>query len=322
MRFDTYMQESLFGEIGYYSSEIEFGKDFRTYAQHPLFALMIDALAQANDLADQDFLEIGGGDGTFKSRYLTFAPETRYYSVDASPKLAAEQASVEHASQSIRGTATEIALPDESIEGIVFSNELIDALPCRVFQISNDRGQARLSRELFITLEGSELSPAYRAVAPDLFTETYEHYLRHTKTRLADGSFVSVAPDSEKALAEMLRVLRQGIIIIADYGYLRLFTPHEAEDRKQKPYYGAGSNFHGLTSMLQRPYETDITYEVDFGFLLWLAHRLPHHDIKLAHQHELVQEFIASDPRIAQLVDPDDSLLTPHDFYLLLISKG
>ncbi len=319
VRFDQYMQEHLFGEIGYYTSHIEFGQDFYTFGLHPIFATAIHSLVKRYGHENRDFLEIGGGNGTFQAMYLKWASKTRYIAVDASPKLSGEQRQ-NRRTKRILSIAEDLKIRDRSIHGVVFSNELIDCLPCRVFKVKNKRGRPTLAEEGWVMLVGSQLIFAFRPVDRDPFVEGYESYLRERRLFPEDESLISVSPKTEKVLWEMKRVLDRGLVLLADYGYCD--RPNSSmESRAEIPYYRAGAGYRFVNDILRRPYETDITYGVDFGYLRWLAERMNFTHVVLKPQHLIFQELIEERPDLREILTSDDPLLQTRGFYVLILLK-
>lgn len=319
VRFDEYMQEHLFGETGYYTSHIEFGSDFETFGRHPIFAMTIHSLVKKHGLANRDFLEIGGGDGTFQEMYLACARKTRYTAVDASPKLSREQ----HRTSKTRvvvSTADDLKLPDRSVHGVVFSNELIDCLPCRVFKVRNRGGRPTLAQEGWVRLVGTRLLFDFRPAERDDFVAEYEAYLHEKRISLENGALLSLAPQTQKVLSEMNRVLDRGVILLVDYGF---YGGHTRLGRGFEgiPYYRAGIGYHFVNEILRRPYETDITYEIDFGYLRWLAEWMDFGNVSLIHQHGLFQALLQEHPNLVSLLERDDPLLKARGFFVLLLAK-
>lgn len=282
IRFDTYMQEHLFNEKSGFYEHIEIGEngDFSTRAAHPMYAILMDLFLEEHRLVCGDFLEIGGGDGAFKRNYLKLSPSTNYISVDASRLLVAQQGD-----NSLFGLATDLPLPSNSVEGAVFSNELIDALPARVLKIRNEDGEIRIDEEGYVTNDGQSLNFEFREAERDDFVETYETFLREERPNVGDGAIISVSPDTVKAVSEMHRVLKRGKVILVDYGFHDAADPAFCRKTQEFPFFAQKGRYHGVKEILQRPYEVDITYKVDFDFLSWVGGRVGFSSVDFDYQH-------------------------------------
>lgn len=278
LRFDEYMQENLFNpEEGFYEHvRIREGGDFTTHSRHPLFARLLSLYIQDNFL-HEDFLEIGGGNGKFKKNYQRFS-EGNYVSIDASKHLLAKQGE-----NTLQANAEYLPLKDECVDGVIFSNELFDALPCRVFRID----EARITGEAYIELEESP-EYVFKPTERDSFVELYETFLR--QSRPDRKGVVSVSQLAPIVLSEMYRVLKKGRIMVIDYGYLQTPTIFEQRDEEHPAHFGEKYyvDFGGPVPEL---YTTDITYRVDFDFLVWLSERASQ-STRVRHQHNFFMQLV------------------------------
>jgi len=292
VRFDTYMREHLMGAMGYYQNAVEIGKfgDFETFVYNPGFAHLLFEFLQTQNLTGKDFLEIGGGDGVFKRQYLEHDPGVHYISVDASSKLAALQ---KGHGQTLVASAKNLGLADESIEGIIFANELLDALPCRVFKIGNDNERIVIREEGYVSLEGPDLTFSFNEAERDDFLETYENFLNERMdSHFEEGEVVSVAPESEEVLRESMRVLRSGKVILVDYGFSGANQSYR-RDPKEMPYFRDGFTFSGVEGIVRQPYQVDITFMSDFPFLEHLAQEIhPTGAVRQLAQHHFFGDIL------------------------------
>lgn len=212
--FAVFMEEALYGEGGYYArEELAIGEDgdFVTGSSHsPLFGETTAELLRRLDRElgrPADFLEAGYGSGAHLRAVMAASDRDRRWL--ACDRIAREApAPVE--------TSTEIGLwPERSIEGLIFSYELFDALP--VHRLIRTGGGLR---ELGVGLEPDgnfvwrELplsNPALQALVP---------------AELERGQIADVA-DWGTAYAELAGRLGRGLIVTFDYGYPRerLFDP-------------------------------------------------------------------------------------------------
>ena len=276
VRFDRYMQEHLYGQDGYYIKNARIGSgDFGTESFRSAFAHLVFLDLQQQGLDGKDFLELGGGTGVFKGNYLRHSPKTNYISADISEKFASMQAQVN--CNAIISDAAALGLQSGSIDGIIFSNELIDALPCRVFRLTRENGRIRINEEAYIRTNGDALSFEFADAERDDFLETYEMFLNQGAHTVHDGDVISVAPKSIDVIREAMRVLKSGKIIFIDYGFGQRIgcekTSQELPHIMKRDDYDDSSD---IDKILANPYSTDINHSVDFEFLKWVAGQVSH----------------------------------------------
>src|SRR3989338_9257446 len=269
VRFDKYMGEHILGEGGFYTEKVSIGVDghFVTYADRPPFIWLLYIILKHEGLLNKQFLEIGGGSGKFKEFFRQFSPGTEYISVEASPRLALAQSGF--GGITYVGKAENLPLEDNSLEGVIFGNELLDELPCRVFMISNSRGKVSISQEGYVRAENGQLVFGYGEAQRDDFLEIYEAFLRESRPDIPSQSILSVSPSMPVAISEMGRVLKKGKILLVDYGYWN--STDQDEPRHKLPFFMRDGTLHSVDSILQNPYETDLTHSVDFEFARWHA---------------------------------------------------
>lgn len=322
VRFDRYMQEHLYGENGYYRIKVEIGPggDFGTEAMSPEFPHLIFLNLQQQSLAGKDFLELGGGTGAFKRNYLAYSPETNYISVDISKKLASMQA--QGGGRVIIGDAAALNLKSDSIDGVIFSNELIDVLPCRVFKLARDNGRIKINEEGYVTIDGKALRFEFRGAERDEFLITYEEFLSQGIYPVQDGDIISVASKTADVIKEALRVLRSGKIMFVDYGFGEPIS-HQRRTKElphimRKPDY---DDLGDISKILANPYSMDITYSVDFEFLKWIAKQVdPNAKVGYKDQVTLLSVFPEYHNH-QQIRRPYDHFDRPSHFLVLSIDK-
>ena len=292
VRFDQYMQEHLYGEEGYFSKRAEIGSgDFGTESFRPAFAHLIFLNLQQQGLDGRDFLELGGGPGVFIRNYLAHSPETDYISADISKKFALMQAQTN--GNAIASDAAALGLQSNSIEGCIFSNELIDNLPCRVFRITRNDDGVGINEEGYVGTDGAGLYFKFGVAERDEFLETYGEFLNQGIYPVADGDIISIAPKAVDVIKESLRVLKSGKIMFIDYGFGdALYCGRRSEEL---PYIVRRPNYddsRDIAKILASPYDTDITYSVDFEFLRWVVGQIdPDAKVNYQHQVSLVEAF-------------------------------
>lgn len=329
LRFDSYMQDHLYGEKGYYMARAQIGPTghWDTDSSDRNLAKLIRAYQRSRISLGKHFVEVGGGTGIFKRHFLGFGFEGTYTSVDISPQFAHLQELV-NGKPTWMGSVTSLPFDDIQINGLVFGNELIDALSCRVLKLRhNPPNLPQVIEEAFV--QNGDFGPAFvfKSAQRDEFIEEYEMYLaegnpqRLIKNDSLDGQVDSIPADLSAALSEINRVLRAGSrSLLLDYGYAENYISMRREV-DERPYYKHWPMppvaFEGEIGF---PYQTDITYHVDFDYVSWLARQHhPNLGIEIGPLHHLVKALVFND---SELVIPKNSeLLKPRNIGYIEISK-
>lgn len=250
--FADFMEEALYGEDGYYArAELPIGPDgdFVTGSSHsPLFGRTTAELLRRLDrelAAKADYLEVGHGNGAHLRAVMEASEGARRW-------LACDRVS--------RGSLAGVEvfrnperLPDGSIDGLILSYELFDALPVHRL-IRRPDGL----RELGVDLgPGDDLTWREMALSDAALAALVPNDLEA-------GQIADVA-DWGEAYGRLARRLGRGLVVTFDYGYPRerLF---DARIRK-----------HGTLACYRRqrvhrdaladPGRQDLTAHVDFTAL-------------------------------------------------------
>jgi SAM-dependent MidA family methyltransferase len=317
INFAQYMQEHLYGQDGYFSKSVDISKpgDFLTLAELPVFAQMFYEFIRQQNIPLRDFVELGGGTGAFKREFLKVASPERYVSVDVSPKLLNEQSRYSRFAtqdQNILGSATEMKdLPNASVRGVIFANELLDNFPARVFRARLANGRISQIIEIGVNEKTGDIQGGY---IPPILDEDYcmfQAYLQETdklKSLRSEAEVTLCLPtEARKFVASLDRVLSSGTIILCDYGFGRL-DDKTAQKSSIGPYYiqrrpNLPPQAFQWIDAIKKPYETDLTYLVDFGYYDWLfGKRNPKLKPKIYAQSELFSK------KIMQSVKNEDEL--------------
>jgi SAM-dependent MidA family methyltransferase len=265
--FAEFMEAALYDpEAGYYSrgAAIGEGGDFVTSPSvSPAFAATL-ARRFADDAAEffegpVDFVEVGAGEGRFLADFRTalgrdhpaVAGRTRIAAVERS-RAAREKLSA--LGVDVRGSADEI--PERSVNGWIFSNELYDALP--VARVRRVEGGLE---ELRVGTEGIRFAWV-AAPAPAGWMDRFAR----GGTALEPGQIAEVrllAADLHRRLA---RALARGRLVVFDYGHRArtLFHP------LARPAGTLAAHRDGRRGgdPLERPGEQDLTAHVDWDELV------------------------------------------------------
>lgn len=273
MPFSRYMERCLYAPgLGYYSAgRTKFGAagDFVTAPElGPLFARSI-ARASASllrELGGADFLELGGGSGAFALDALReFAAldaiPRRYRILEPSADLRQRQQE-----RALRELPPELAVrlewierpPEASWRGVLFANEVVDALPATRF--------AMLGGEVFeehVGIDGQRLVRVDRP-ADALVGGAVRAVERCLQAPFDDGYRSEILPQLPYWMQAIAATLRAGAMLFVDYGYPRReFYLPERRDGTLVCHY----RHRAHADALLWPGLQDITAFVDFTAL-------------------------------------------------------
>jgi len=255
MPFAQYMERCLYAPgLGYYSAgKTKFGEagDFVTAPElGGLFARCVanavqPVLAMLGEEAD--FLELGGGSGAFAEAVLRAlaeagTPPRRYLILEPSADLRERQREALRASLDpdlFRRCRWLDAPPEQPWRGVLFANEVLDALPTPRFAI---RAGEVYEEHVVLGADGGFLRVDQPADA--LLRAAVRHLERDIETKLPDGYCSEVLPQLPYWIQAVAGLLRDGAMLFIDYGYpraeyyrgerndgtLRCFYRHRAHD--------------------------------------------------------------------------------------------
>ena len=277
-------------ELGYYARAARrsgrAGDFFTSVDVGPLFGelLAVQIAEMARILHPQspdssfDLVEAGAGSGRLAADVLSALGRShpdllgrlQLSLVEASPAARAAQA------ETLRGifdrSFTSSESPPDSLEGVVFANELLDAFPVHQVVMRAD-GLKEVYVSCGADLGRSDLlgppSPRLRLIEGPLSTPLLAEYLDRLHVELEPGWRAEINLRAVEWVRDVARRLRRGFVILVDYG-------HEAPD-----LYGASHSAGTLTRFtrhtsgtpaedaavppwLEHPGEQDITAHVDF----------------------------------------------------------
>jgi SAM-dependent MidA family methyltransferase len=254
--FDRFMAEALHHPaFGYYATRIRgIGPrgDFSTFSTlgAPLARPIADWIRSTRQ---RHIVEIGAGNGKLARsvlRELGFAGRLarRYHIVESSPRLRAAQ------EKELRGFRIQWhATPAEALaatgnSAAIFSNELPDAFPCRIFE-KTATGEWH---ELHL-----ELDPIRQSLRPAPLPDSTAFTLG-----LPPGSRIEVHDSYRQWLAEWLPAFHSGAMLTIDYG-----SPVETLYHRRPQGTLRGYALHqrlDLEEILAAPGLADITADVNF----------------------------------------------------------
>ncbi|WP_018130726.1 class I SAM-dependent methyltransferase [Effusibacillus pohliae] len=286
--FADYMAEALYHpEWGYYNRpEMTIGErgDFYTSPMiHPIFGQcvarqMFRFWRQLDAPPAFTIVEMGAGTGALARDLLaewdrlqaaafgtgTGQPvDLRYRIVEQSPVLREMQreSTREIANGRISWHSTLPEVPGYgSLTGVVFSNELFDALPVHRLTMQDGRLQ-----ELYVTVRDAGEGAVFEEEPGQLSDEKLASVLSDEILRqLEEGDRLAVSLLAGDAIGAMADALRQGFVLTIDYGDL-------APDMYRKSVRTGGIRCYRKQTLVFNPYERvgeqDITADVDFSYL-------------------------------------------------------
>ncbi len=272
--FSRFMELALYAPgLGYYSAGAsKFGAegDFTTAPElGPVFAACVaesvaPVLQQIGPQAR--FLELGGGTGAFAAVALKRLMELdalpdRYAILEPSAQLRQRQR--ETLRERLSPPLLELVewpdtpFPDEW-EGVLFANEVIDALPTPRFAIAG--GEVM---EEHVVVEGGAFARVDRP-ADAFLSNAVRHVERRLERTLPDGYRSEVLPQLPYWIQAVSGGMRRGAMLFVDYGHPR------AEYYQPGRTDGTLRAFHGHRmhdDPLRWPGLQDITASVDFTAL-------------------------------------------------------
>jgi SAM-dependent MidA family methyltransferase len=250
--FAQYMDLALFApDLGYYSAAADQfggGGDFVTAPESsPLFARCVAAqVAQVlTTLGGGDICEVGAGSGALAGDLLKGLAESdclprRYIVVERSPALGERQrahlaSDVPHMVERIRW---QDALPRD-FRGVLLANEVLDAMPAHRFRVHRDG-----FRECRVGWRDGGFGWLEAELPAGELARHVEGILTTLGHGLGEGYVSECAPARQRFIGELATSLKQGVVLLFDYGYgraeyyhpqrstgtLRCFHRHQAHD--------------------------------------------------------------------------------------------
>jgi len=273
--FSQYMERCLYAPgLGYYSAgRLKFGAagDFVTAPElGDVFArcvarAVLPTLAALG--ADADFLELGGGSGAFAAAALqAFAADghlpRRYLMLEPSADLR-ERQRARIAARLPPELASRVHWlerpPEEDWHGVLFANEVIDALPATRFAMHGHE----VHEEHVAQGEDGSLRRVDRP-ADALVSGAVRHLERSLGAEFPDGYRSEVLPQLPYWIDAVTGSLRSGLLLFVDYGYVRreYYLPERSDGTLMAHY-----RHHAHDDPLWLPGMNDLTASVDFTAL-------------------------------------------------------
>jgi len=271
--FSRYMELALYAPgLGYYSAgATKFGAagDFVTAPElGPLFARSV-ANAFARTLADlqgeADIVELGGGSGAFAldallaMQRLDVLP-ARYRILEPSADLRQrqqERLSAQLPANLLARVQWLNGLPEQPWRGVLFANEVLDALPTTRFAV----GEEELQEE-HVGLDAEGALVRLDRPADAMLLRAVNHIERALGRRLPIGYRSEVLVQLPWWLQAVTHAMEQGLVLFLDYGYPRseFYLPERGDGTLICHY-----RHRAHAEPLWLPGLSDITAFVDFS---------------------------------------------------------
>ena len=255
-------------EFGYYMKDaIKIGRegDFYTTSNISnlygrLLAKWYSSLVVKHGLP-ANVCELGAGTGRFAKSFIeewqnSSSPPLSYTLVETSPYH--RQIQKETLAEFLEFPITQVENMEEikQFNGLIFSNELFDALPVHVIQ--------KVNGDLFEVMVTSKDDHFIEKLVP-LSNKQIVHFMNSHQIRLNESQRLEIPLAMINLISSMAECLERGLVITVDYGY--------TSDDWQKPSRNNGSlrGFHKhqlIENVLQNPGEIDITSHVHFDVII------------------------------------------------------
>ncbi|MED3561766.1 class I SAM-dependent methyltransferase [Bacillus xiapuensis] len=253
-------------DFGYYMKEkVKIGRDgdFITTSNFSdvygrLIAKWFSKICREFDLPPV-FCEIGAGNGRFayaflKEWYESVQIPIEYIIVESSPfhrKLQIELIGSFY-------PVIQLESLDEinGLEGMIFSNELFDALPVHVIEKQNGK--------IFEVMIGIESNELFEKLVPLANSEIIQ-FLSESNLGLKENQRMEVPLTMGKMLQDISISITKGFVVSADYGYTdEEWTQPQRLKGSLRGYY----QHRMIDNILQHPGEVDITTHIHFDQLI------------------------------------------------------
>ncbi len=270
LTFAAFMEAALYDpQHGYYASgRAETGARgdfFTSVSVGPLFGRLLarqfqEMWSRLGEPARFTIVEQGAHDGALAADVLlglqelapTCFPAVEYMIVEPTPIWRERQTARLAPWPNVRWTHSLEEMGE--IEGVFFSNELIDAFPAhRVRKSAEGWRELHVGwNESFVWIEGPLSSAEVRAA------------IEHLPEPLPDGYETEVRPHAGTWIGEVARALARGWVLVIDYGYERAeyYLPERSGGT-----LSAYAAHRRIDNPLALPGECDLTAHVDFTAL-------------------------------------------------------
>ena len=279
--FARFMEQALYcPKIGYYERDAAVvgpaGDFYTSVSTGPLFghllALQFTEWLEQLPARPVQLVEAGAHDGQLAADILAWignhrpalAADLRYWILEPSPRRRAwQEARLDNFAGQVGWFDHPAALGEAGVNGVIFSNELLDAFPVR--RLGWDaaaqswfewgvgvRGEDFVWERLFPSRIIDEMTAAGLAAPPALLAV------------LPDGFTVEVSPSAAAWWRQAALALRTGKLLTLDYGLAagEFFAPHRGQGTLR-----AYREHHACGDVLADPGDQDLTVHVNLTHL-------------------------------------------------------
>lgn len=301
--YADYMEAALYdSQKGYYMRDLEkigrkgdfitssnisdvFGKAFSKWFLNIVISEGIPAV----------FCEIGAGNGRFAKAFLDEWNKQQeiqltYYLVEASPYHRELQKKLLAGYSGCVWYSMLKDLPE--LKGMVFSNELFDALPVHVIeQVDSEL------KEVMVTDNNGELAEKMVPLQNDKILRFIEEH----KISLEKGQRIEIPLAMQQMIKDISNCLKEGLVLTVDYGY--------SKEEWKEPARKAGSlrgyyRHKMIENVLDYPGEMDITSHVHFDVIATEGEKYQLNFLTRLRQNEFLVKIGVLD-ELAENYDPN-----------------
>ncbi len=241
MRFDKFLEEVLYNPFKGYYSKKRIGEDYYTSSSFEKLFSWTFARYFIN-FGIENIIEIGAGEGYFASEVIEFYKMNNkalnYFVLDRAKFKKIQDVQYLESLDEIK-----------NFEGLIFANELLDAIEFRRF--------------IFIDGEWKELYVRNFSEFYISEIEDRENVLKYLPEKTFEGLIYDISIKAIELLEKLSEILRSGYIVIVDYGY-------ERDELIQRFPNGSLTCYYKHTvsdNPFENLYEQDITYFIDWTLI-------------------------------------------------------
>ena len=266
---DQFINMALYyPELGYYKkNKVKIGKTGDFYTSPMVTDVFAEVIfdyflqeAWAKDRAD--FCELGAGTGKFLNGWFTYATENFknalnnfcYYAIESSP----------YHQQLLKKLQFQVTILDNlsllpPVNGVIFANEWLDALPVKV--ITRHEGT---DCEVVVRERSGELYQDYKPIED----EKLKSFIKRNQLELKEGYKLEVPIILDSIFPMLSQKLEAGKLILIDYMYpVREWNTPPLKDGSLRGY----RNHQLMKNVLKTPGEMDITFHLPIELVISAA---------------------------------------------------
>ena len=261
--FDRFMHLALYApELGYYNGPLPKLGATGDFITAPLLGKLFgQCLARQCAQVMRQFdganiYEFGAGDGSLiktllgELAALDAIPEYYFITETSTSLRQRQQSAVENLPVELRQKVRWLDRLPDTVRGVVVANELLDALPCKRFEIGRDRKVY----ELGIALSDGKFM--WRRSEQELKGLNWLHSLE-----LKPGYCSEIPQQASSWVRTVAALIDQGIMLLIDYGFSQQeYYHHDRDQGTLMCHY----RHHAHSDPFYLPGQQDITVHIDF----------------------------------------------------------